>query len=159
VPERISAEFDYSWKPFLFDGLHLTFRQHVSTRLVSHRCSHWGPAVYKWDGPVTDGPHAGQTGVLIGETSDLRQRIKQYISGTQERGNKLWRETFLAKGDIRLHTLVLPAFALAWADADSLRMGQEGVASANARVAIEQLLVMRAVAEADDLTWVVNARQ
>jgi hypothetical protein len=46
-----------------------------------------------------------QTGVLIGETGDLRQRIKQYVTGTQECGNKYWREQFLTKGDIHLYVL------------------------------------------------------
>ena len=44
---------------------------------------------------------------LFGETGDLRRRIKQYVTGTQDRGNKLWKETFLSLGDIRLYTLEL----------------------------------------------------
>jgi hypothetical protein len=157
--ERLIAELDYSWKPFVVDGLHLTFRQHVSTRLESHRCSHWGPAVYKWEGPINDGPHAGQVGVLIGETSDLRQRIKQYVSGTQERGNKLWREGFLSLGDVRLYALSSWSLAVASPKGARSRLGSDALASANARLVLEQLLVMRAVSDADESIWVVNARQ
>ena len=159
MSERLSAELEYSWRPFVVDGQHLTFRQHVSTRLDQYRCSHWGPAVYKWEGPVTDGPHAGQLGLLIGETSDLRQRIKQYISGTQERGNKLWREALLTKGDVRLYTLASWSLAVMSPDGVPTRLGPDALVSANARLVLEQLLVMRAVSEADDSTWVVNARQ
>ena len=159
MSERLAAELEYSWRPFAVDGQHLTFRQHVSTRLESHRCSHWGPAVYKWEGSVTDGPHAGETGVLIGETSDLRQRIKQYISGTQERGNKLWRETFLSRGNARLYTLASWSLAVVAPDGAQSRLGPDALASPNARLVLEQLLVMRAVSDADDSVWVVNARQ
>jgi hypothetical protein len=115
-----------------------------------------GPAVYKWEGAIVAGSHAGKRGLLIGETADLRQRIKQYISGTQERGNKLWRETFLKMGDIRLYTLDIESFRVS---------GQESIsasavlASNNLRLVIEQLLVMQSVAEADKSTWVVNVRQ
>ncbi len=106
-----------------------------------------------------EGPHAGKTGILIGETSDLRQRIKQYVSGTQERGNKLWRETFLVRGDIRLYTLDLDSFELQASDRSISIAPASALASANMRLVLEQLLVMRAVASADESTWVVNARQ
>ncbi len=106
----------YSWEPFTVDGAHLTFAQHVEARLQRNRSSHWGPAVYKWEGPVTSGPNAGTIGLLIGETDDLRQRIKQYVSGTQERGNKLWRERFLSKGEVGLHILRLRSFSISDGD-------------------------------------------
>ena len=157
--ERLAAELEYSWKPFVVDGQHLTFSEHLSTRLESHRCSHWGPAVYKWEGPTTDGPHAGQIGLLIGETSDLRQRIKQYVSGTQERGNKLWREIFLSRGDARLYTLASWSLAVVAHDGAHTRFGPDALTSPNVRLVLEQLLVMRAVSDADASVWVVNARQ
>jgi hypothetical protein len=93
--EHLIAELKYDWRPFTLDGQHLNFRQHVTSRLSETCCSHWGPTVYKWQGRLEGGPHASSVGILIGETSDLRQRVKQYVSGTQERGNKLWRESFL----------------------------------------------------------------
>src|SRR2546425_6073766 len=97
-PEHVLANLSYEWAPFTFDGFHLTFPQHCGTRLDSARCSHWGPAVYKWEGVVSSGPNTGKIGVLIGETEDLRHRIKQYVSGTQKRGNRLWREGLLKRG-------------------------------------------------------------
>jgi hypothetical protein len=54
------------------------------------RWCHWNAAVYEREGMLRRGDRAGQIGVLISEAGDLRQRIKQYISGTQQRGNKLW---------------------------------------------------------------------
>src|SRR5262245_47316977 len=90
--EGLTADIEFSWRPFTLSGNHLSFDQHAVTRLEKPRRSCWGPAVYKWQGLLKAGPRAGKIGVLIGETGDLRQRIKQYVSGTQERGNRLWRE-------------------------------------------------------------------
>lgn len=159
MSERLTAELDYWWTPFTVDGQHLTFRQHVQTRLEQHRCSHWGPAVYEWEGLVTEGPHAGRVAVPIGETSDIRKRVKQYVSGTQERGNKLWRESFLVRGEVRLSTLGFHALTVSSPGGEPSRLEPEAVASANARLVLEQLLVMKAVSTASDATWVVNARQ
>ena len=92
--ETLAVELSYAWLPFEVDGAHLSFAQHCGTRLDSARCNHWGPAVHKWEGKLATGPQAGKIGVLIGETGHLRQRLKQYVAGT-ERGNQLWRETFL----------------------------------------------------------------
>src|SRR5262245_58122623 len=103
--QRVVADITYEWVPFRLDGQHLTFAQHCTSRLSSGRCSHWGPVVYKWEGRVASGPNTGKTGVLIGETEDLRQRVKQYVAGTQARGNQLWRETFLSLGDVHLWIL------------------------------------------------------
>ena len=87
--ELLIAEIACSWEPFTYSGTHLTFAQHARTRLDRAIYSHWGPTVYKWAGPLTSGANAGKVGVLIGDTGDLRQRIKQYVSGTQDRGNRL----------------------------------------------------------------------
>ena len=92
----------------------------------------------------------------MGETGDLRQRIKQYVSGTQERGSKLWRETFLTLGDARLFTIRLDSFSMAGRQPLDI---SKILYSNNLRLVLEQLLVMEAVAEADASTWVVNARQ
>ena len=108
----IQATLEYQWEPFTLRGRHLTFKEHIHSRLERAYSSHWGPAVYRWKGEVRQGPCLGRIGVLIGETSDLRHRIKQYISGTQKRGNKLWRETFLNLGDIRLDILTVHNFYL-----------------------------------------------
>src|SRR5437870_5246769 len=109
-PGTLTAEVQYSWQPFKVNESHLTFAEHAVARLARDRCDWWGPAVYKWQGPITVGPNTGKRGVLIGETGDIRSRIKAYISGTQEHGNKLWRDTFLKRGDIRLYVLYLESF-------------------------------------------------
>jgi hypothetical protein len=87
-PDILNVQLLYSWSPFKAKGVHLTFAQHVETRLESARCSHWGPAVYKWQGRVLSGPYSGKTGILIGDTDNLRQYIKQYVSGTLEERRK-----------------------------------------------------------------------
>lgn len=99
-------------------------------------------------------------GVLIGETGDLRQRIKQYVSGTQERGNKLWRETFLLRGDVRLYTLDFAGLSIDGGNGSQLIAARDALTSNNFRLVLEQLLVAQAVAEAADTAiWVVNARK
>src|SRR5437899_4100598 len=95
--ESLDFQLEYGWRPFTMCGKHLSFREHCISRLYQADCNHWGAAVYKWEGLVKEGDHAGQTGVLIGETGDLRSRVKQYVSGTQESGNKFWRDQFLTK--------------------------------------------------------------
>jgi hypothetical protein len=157
--ETLTVEFSYSWLPFTVDGAHLSFTEHCGTRLDSMRCNHWGPAVYKWEGRLATGPQAGKLGVLIGETGDLRQRIKQYVAGTQERGNQLWRETFLSKGDARLFVLDLKGLSVKSDGNGRPLAATELLQSNNRRLVLEQLLVMEAVSRADDSIWIVNARQ
>lgn len=157
--ERLTAEIDFSWRPFTVDGDHLSFAEHVTARLEEKRCSYWGPAVYKWQGLLIAGPHSGKVGVLVGETRDLRQRIKQYVSGTQDRGNKLWRETFLSQGDVHLYTLDLHAFKVSGGRGINSVPPSQVLGSNNMRLVLEQLLIMEAVADAGDAAWVVNARQ
>ncbi len=158
--EILNTELSYLWEPFESGGCHLTFAQHVAERLEASRCSHWGPAVYKWEGLVAAGPHKGRLGILIGETADLRHRIKQYVSGTQERGNQLWRETFLRLGDVRLYILKLQRFTATTGSAPRDLPSSELLESANGRLVLEQLLVMQArAASVDSGAWIVNARQ
>ena len=157
--ETLSVELSYSWLPFTVDGDHLTFAQHGGSRLDSARCSHWGPAVYKWEGKLASGPQAGKVGVLIGETGDLRQRIKQYVAGTQERGNRLWRETFLSRGEARLFVLDLKGLSVKSGGNARELAAAELLQSDNRRLVLEQLLVMEAVSRAGDSIWIVNARQ
>ena len=157
--ETLAVELSYSWLPFTVDGVHLSFAQHCGTRLDSARCNHSGPTVYKWEGKLTTGPQVGKLGVLIGETSDLRQRIKQYVTGTQERGNRLWRETFLSKGDARLFVLDLKGLSVKSDGNARPSPTTDLLQSNNRRLVLEQLLVLEAVSRADDSTWIVNARQ
>jgi hypothetical protein len=108
---------------------------------------------------LNSGQNAGKTGVLIGETKNLRPRIKQYISGTQNSGNKLWRETFLALGDARLYILDILQFSIGeGSEKDSIK-ASKAFASNNMRLVLEQLLVSREVARRDSSRWIVNARQ
>jgi len=157
--DRSTTEVEFSWRPFTLDGAHLLFAEHVGARLEEKRCSCWGPAIYKWHGLLKTGPHAGKVGILVGETANLRQRIKQYVSGTQGRGNKLWRDTFLSLGDVRLYTLDLHAFKVFGSRGTTSVPPTEALASSNMRLVLEQMLVMQAVADADDSIWVVNGRQ
>lgn len=157
--ERLITELEFSWRPFTQGGNHLSFDQHVVTRLDRRLCSCWGPAVYKWQGRLKRGPRAGNIGVLVGETGNLRQRIKQYVSGTQERGNKLWREGFLSLGEIRLYTLDLHLFIVSSGGGTVEVSPTEALASDNMRLVLEQLMVRQAVAISDASTWVVNARR
>lgn len=156
APSSLKAELKYSWEPFLVGGRHLSFADHVAARLKRGMCSWWGPAIYKWEGLLASGPHAGKTALLIGETGDLRQRIKQYVSGTQERGNKLWRDTFLSVSDAKLYTLRLASFAV---EGRAPMSASEALTSNNVRLILEQLLVMQALSTSNGATWVVNARQ
>lgn len=155
--ESMQLKVDYGWEPFTLSGRHLTFEEHCDARLSKTECSHWGEVVYKWEGTLTSGEHTGKVGVLIGETGDLRQRIKQYVSGTQERGNRLWRETFLTKGKIYL-------FILRVANGSIENIGEVGSVSGgisarspNVRRALEQLLVTRerTMRRREDV-WIVN---
>ena len=153
--EHLVAELEFSWRPFTVGREHLSFDQHRVARLARSLCSHWGPAVYKWQGLLSAGPQSGKTALLIGETADLRQRIKQYVSGPQVRGNRLWRETFLTLGEVRLYTLEVRSMAV-----DGVKLELPNLmASTNMRLVVEQLLVMRAVAARDASVWIVNARQ
>jgi hypothetical protein len=153
--QTLAPRIEYEWAPFEVRGSHLCFSDHIKARLSQAACSWWGPAIYKWEGPITSGPNEGKLGVLIGETADLRARIKQYVRGTQRRGNKLWRETFLQLGRIALYTLKL----------DSLSIGREPIrpddalASNNMRLFLEQALVMEVLSQRNPAIWVVNARQ
>jgi hypothetical protein len=71
------------------------------------------------------------------------------------RGNRLWRETFLGLGDVRLYTLEVRSMAV-----DGVKLELPNLmASTNMRLVVEQLLVMRAVAARDASLWIVNARQ
>ncbi len=154
----IQAKLEYEWEPFAFRGRHLTFHKHTSTRLEQPHCSHWGPAIYRWKGKLQVGCHSGEVGVLIGETGDLRQRIKQYVSGTQKNGNKRWRETFLNCGEVRLYVLKVHSFLIAHKQHGLANSPDEALNSSNQRVLIEQLLIRQAVSCKDDRTWIVNAR-
>ncbi len=154
--ECVDFQFEYHWKPFTVSGRHLTFREHVSSRLFAADCNHWGPAVYKWEGAIKEGMYADQIGILIGETGDLRQRIKQYVSGTQKTGNKYWREQFLTMGDIYLYVLDAPILRFKAVPIETPNTAT--LSSNNLRLVLEQLLVFHEVAKADGGKWIVNRK-
>jgi len=153
--ESLDFQLESGWRPFTLCGKHLSFREHCISRLCQADCNHWGPAVYKWEGLIKEGEHAGQTGVLIGETGDLRSRIKQYVSGTQESGNKFWRERFLTKGEIYLYVLESAILRSKWSSFESKLSDLSG---ANVRLVLEQLLVFREAARGDGTRWIVNRK-
>jgi len=155
---NLRFELEYDWEPFILEGRHLTFKQHQTARLYKSKCSHWGAAIYKWEGILTEGPMAGNTGILIGETDDLRQRIKQYVGGTQKSGNVYWRDNFLTKGDIRLNIFRLKTTYF-WIDGSAkLDLDLQDLSSGNRRVFYEQLLIMHEVIEDRPNTWIVNRK-
>lgn len=149
---------EYVWEPFTFHGRHLTFAEHCGTRLSEANCSHWGAAVYKWEGLLTQGTQVGKVGVLIGETDDLRQRIKQYISGTQKSGNKYWRETFLMKGDVRLYILNVGQVKIFSSGGEPIVLKTNNLENNNFRLVLEQLLVLRENLRKDEKRWIVNRK-
>ncbi len=155
--ESVQLRLDYEWEPFTLRGRHLTFEEHCDARLTKAECSHLGEAVYKWEGTLTSGEHTGKVGVLIGETGDLRQRIKQYVSGTQERGNLLWRETFLTRGKIYLFILRVTHGSIENRGKAGCAAADISLSSANIRRTLEQLLVTkeRTMCIREDV-WIVN---
>ena len=154
----LSFTFEYAWRPFTVRSVHLSFEEHQTARLSEQDSSDWGPAVYKWEGTLKRGEHSGLVGVLIGETDDVRGRIKQYVSGTQESGNRYWREQFLTKGDIRLHTLSFDACRLTTTPGGFVNYVKQDLASGNFRLILEQLLVQVEVGRKDPNRWVVNRK-
>ena len=156
--ESLDFEFNYSWEPFTFQDKHLTFQELRNSRLTRSACSHWGPAVYKWEGLLTQGEHSGEIGILIGETDNLRRRVKLYISGIQESGNKYWREQFLTKGNVRLYTLKLAEGRIHTPPIESLAINNDALTSNNIRLVLEQLLVLREVVQRDEKRWIVNRK-
>lgn len=162
---RLGISISYVWEPFEFEGNHLSFREHKITRLYKDKCTHWGAAIYKWEGQMKAGSYLGHTGILIGETEDLRQRIKQYISGTQKSGNAYWRDVFLEKGEIYLYILRLNQIQLESLDENFFQkeLDTADLSSGNRRVVFEQLLLMREVEiNRNNLTgsdvWIVNRK-
>ena len=52
----LTYHIDYEWAPFIVNGKHLSFREYDrGVRLIQGECSHWGPAIYKWEGLILEG--------------------------------------------------------------------------------------------------------
>jgi hypothetical protein len=106
-------------------------------------------------GNLRVGEKAGKTGILVGETDDIRARLNQYKTGTQTSGNKYWREEFLRKGDIFYWVFELQRCQL-----QGVRVHREQLSSKNFRLVLEQLLVRELLASYDpSTTWIVNRMQ
>jgi hypothetical protein len=99
------------------------------------------------------GPFRGKRGILIGETDDLRSRINQYETGTQTVGNKYWRTEFLERGEAFLFILDCKRFELVNGIVVPVHTM---MASKNARLVLEQLLILRESYPADEAKWIVN---
>ena len=150
-------QLEYEWVPFKVNNRHLIFSEYEDNgiRLEQGKCSHWGAAIYKWEGIITEGENQGKTGILVGETDDIRTRLNQYKSGTQKSGNRYWREHFLRNGSIGYWVLNLKRCSI-----DNKTIDSNRIESKNFRLVLEQLLVMDLLGKYDQTkTWVVNKMQ
>lgn len=95
--------------------------------------------------------------MLIGQAGDLRSRIKQYVTGTQPRGNLYWREDFLTQGDMRLFVLRVLRLEDS-GDRATQPHYRDGnlLVNKNLRLLLEQLLLRQESSLADNNTWLVN---
>lgn len=103
--DTLRLDLEYEWEPFTVIGQPLTFQQLAGTQLFRNECSHWGAAVFKWEGLVTrvgDSGRMGQLGVLFGEADNIAHRIQQYAAAKIGTLDHEYREGFLLSGDIRL---------------------------------------------------------
>ena len=100
--DALRFELEYEWEPFMVTGQHLNFAQLCKRQLFPNECSHWGTAVYKWEGLLTRGTHVGKVGILIGETENISQCIQQYATATSESADFYKHKSFLSQGDVRL---------------------------------------------------------
>ena len=76
-------------------------------------------------------------------------------------GNKYWREKFLTNGDVPLYVLRLAhgkVSVLAPAG-ESMSLEADDLTSNNARLVLEELLVLREVGLEDRNRWAVNRKQ
>jgi len=153
----LTFQLEYEWMPFKVNGSHLIFHEYENNgiRLEKGECSYYGAAIYKWEGTITEGVNKGKTGILIGETDDIRARLNQYKSGTQKSGNKYWREHFLRNGSIGYWVLNLKNCSL-----DNKKIDSKQIERKNFRLVLEQLLVMELLDNCNQSqTWVVNKMQ
>ena len=88
----LTFQLEYEWMPFEVENHHLIFSEYEDKYkrigLTEGKCSHWDEAIYKWEGTITEGEHIGKTGILIGETNNIRTRLNQYKSGTINIGER-----------------------------------------------------------------------
>ena len=62
----ISFHIDYEWTPFTVNNDHLIYYKYEKgIKLVQQDCSHWGSAIYKWEGTLTAGENKGKTNISV----------------------------------------------------------------------------------------------
>lgn len=161
TPQELTAVFQYEWEPFNLDGSHPTFAEFATARLDRGKISHWGPAIFKWEGLA--GPKAGTMyGTAFGEmrpgnrafpideTSDLRQSIKQYVFGTE---GEFYRDQFLNYVEARLFVLNLQSFSVAGRQPLSVL---DILRTTSLRAMLRHLLVLRAIRLTPQVVWLTN---
>ncbi len=167
--DKLRLELVYEWEPFTVNGQHLTFAQLRERQLFSNECSHWGAAIYKWQGLVTKGTRFGKVGILIGETDDLRQCVQQYASARGASRDALARSEFLSAGDIRLSIFRLHNATLNVEDSQCVQDSQEVLDglqpvlqaslvhnNAKRRTLYQQLLQLGKAMQNRSYIWIVN---
>lgn len=148
-----AVKFDHKWVPFEVSGRPYSFSKRELSRLTKTTCSHWGAAIYRWEGKMLRGPFAGKLGVLIGETDDLRARINSYATGTQPSGNAYWRAQFLECCNSSL--FILECTQLEFSDGLTVPLA-ELLRSKNGRLVMEQLLILHERCQEHTEKWIVN---
>ncbi len=118
--DKLKLELEYEWELFTVTGQHLSFAQLRGIQLFRNECSHWGAAIYKWQGMVMEGARFPKIGILIGETNDISQRIQQYANARPASQDAQVRDDFLLSGDIRLYIFKPHNAALQIEDAQSV---------------------------------------
>ena len=154
--DEVRVRGEFTWTPFTVGDEQPCFQRLVRLRLNRGDCSHWGPAVYRWEGLVGSGEHEGRTGLYIGETKDLRARINQYRKGTQKKGNARVREEFPERGDIRLWVIEAATLSLSGPGL-CVTYVQHDFSDSYVRKLVESLLLCAQRANEDSGYWVVNA--
>lgn len=99
---------EYEWEPFSVAGEQLTFQQLAGRQLLRNECSHWGAAIFKWEGLITASDAGGRTGALgvsFGQTDDISRRIQEHAAATRPSHPDNYVLGFLLSGDIRLFIL------------------------------------------------------
>lgn len=139
--DKLRLELAYDWEPFKVKDQALTFAQLCQMQLFRNECSHWGAAIYKWEGVLTQGARFGKVGILIDETDDMRQCIEQYARASPGSKEAYARDDFLLEGDIRLYIFRATNATLNVEDVQSPAPGSTDILDAR-RSLYEALLVM-----------------
>lgn len=141
--DTLRFELEYEWESFTVQGQHLTFAQLCDRKLFPNECSHWGAAVYKWEGILTLGPYSGRLGIHIGETESIQEQIQRYSTATSEQADLYRYRAFLSHGDVRLFIFKLVNATLGVTDPKSVFGPGWMMPASQRRVMYQQLLVTK----------------